>query len=285
MTSTAARALVLGSGGATGIAWQAGVIAGMADAGLSLASELVVGTSAGAVVAARLTTGWTPEQLFRASMDASPPDGRFGARPVLALLAAQVYPSRRHALAWLGRRAERAWTPAAEARWIDALVPELAGLPWPPELVIVATDAASGRPAYFSHGQPTDLARAVAASCAIPGVFPAVRVDGRLHFDGGLRSPANLDATPSAASVIALAPLAGSVRAYRRPGVQAEVVGRRAAVLLLRPDAPSRRAMGADVLSVTRAAEVARAGRTQGRRAGERLGGEWPAPLAAGSAP
>lgn len=276
MTSAVTRALVLGSGGATGIAWEAGMLAGLAEAGLPLTAESVVGTSAGALVAARLTTGWSPERLFAAAAVPAPPPARLTGPALLALLLAQAYPSRRHALAWLGRRAARAWTPEAEARWINHLVPELSGVPWPPELVIVATDASSGRPAYFSAGQPTDLARAVAASCAIPGVFPAVRVDGRLHLDGGLRSPANLDVVPQATSMIALAPLTASLRAHRRPGAQAQVVGRRAAVLLLQPDRASRRAMGPDLLAGVRNAEVARAGREQGLLAAAALGGAWP---------
>ena len=276
MTPSGDRALVLGSGGATGIAWQAAVLAGLADSGVELTPATVIGTSAGALVAARLTTGWTPERLFAVASAESLAPGRVGLGAVLALGAAQVYPSRRHALAWLGRRAERAWSADAETRWVARLVPDLAGAEWPDGLVIVATDAASGRPAFFSHSQPADLARAVAASCAIPGVFPAVRIDGRLHLDGGLRSPANLDVVASATSVIALAPLGGSVRAYRRPAMQAKALGRRAAVALLRPDERSRKAMGSDLLASHRNSAAAAAGREQGRREGERLGG-WPA--------
>ena len=51
-------ALVLGGGGITGIAWEIGLLAGLAEAGTDLSgADLVVGTSAGSVVGARLATG------------------------------------------------------------------------------------------------------------------------------------------------------------------------------------------------------------------------------------
>jgi len=58
------RALVLGGGGVTGIAWEVGVLAGLRAAGLDLASaDAVIGTSAGAFVGAALASGHDLEQL------------------------------------------------------------------------------------------------------------------------------------------------------------------------------------------------------------------------------
>jgi NTE family protein len=52
------RALVLGGGGVTGVAWEIGLLAGLAEAGVDLRdADLVVGTSAGASVAAQITSG------------------------------------------------------------------------------------------------------------------------------------------------------------------------------------------------------------------------------------
>lgn len=258
------RALVLGSGGTTGIAWELGVLAGLSRAGLSLDADLVVGTSAGAVVAAWLTTAGLlpdPGELPRERA------GRLGPAHLARLLAAQLYPSRRHALVWLGGRATRAWTPQAEAAWVARVAPGLSGLPWPANLVIVATDAASGRPAFFSAGQPADLAAAVAASCALPGVFPAVRIDGKLHFDGGLRSPANLDVASGADVVIAVAPLSGAVRAHRRPANQAAHLARAGArVVLIEPELADRMSLGPDLLAPERIERAYAAGLAAGER-------------------
>jgi len=61
------RALVLGSGGLTGIAWEAGVLAALADAGFDVTSwDLVVGSSAGAFVGARMLADGSAEPLARA---------------------------------------------------------------------------------------------------------------------------------------------------------------------------------------------------------------------------
>lgn len=252
------RALVLGSGGATGVAWELGVLAGLSRAGLSLDADLVVGTSAGALVGAWLTTSGALPGLAGVRRERA---GRIGAPHLARLVAAQLHPSRRHAVARLGARATRVWTSAAEADWVDRIGEGLFGLPWPANLVIVATDAASGRPTFFSAGQPADLAAAVDASCALPGVFPAVRIDGRLYFDGGLRSPANLDVAAGADVVIAVAPLSGALRAHRRPVHQAAALARAGArVVLIEPDLAGRFAMGPDVLAPERTERAFAAG-------------------------
>ncbi len=267
------RALVLGSGGVTGLAWQVGVLAGLDAAGVDLRSDLLVGTSAGALVGARLASGWSVDGLVGALDRAEVAPGRLGGPAVARLLLAQVAPSHRHALAALGRRAARDWTPAAERRWVGAVAGDLVGRPWPPGLVIVATDAASGRPAFLSSQQPADLAAAVAASCAMPGVFPAVMIDDQLLFDGGLRSPANLDVASSADRVLAIVPLTGSARVRRRPADQAAQLGRAGRnVVLITPGTAGRWAIGLDVLATWRSPHALEAGRSEGaRRAAEVL--------------
>jgi NTE family protein len=60
---------VLGGGGVTGVAWELGLLTGLREAGVDLGTaELVVGTSAGAVVAAQLTSGAPPEQAYEAQL-------------------------------------------------------------------------------------------------------------------------------------------------------------------------------------------------------------------------
>ena len=73
------RALVLGGGGVTGIAWEIGVIAGLAGQGIDLAAaEVIIGTSAGSVVGADIACGREPEALYRAQL--APPDPEPAAR-------------------------------------------------------------------------------------------------------------------------------------------------------------------------------------------------------------
>src|SRR5687767_6612029 len=65
-----ARTLVLGGGGITGIAWETGLLFGLAEAGVDLTTaDRVVGTSAGSIVGAQITAGiaqgLTLEELYR----------------------------------------------------------------------------------------------------------------------------------------------------------------------------------------------------------------------------
>ncbi len=61
------RALVLAGGGAAGNAWELGLIAGLADAGVDVTDAvLIIGTSAGSTVAAQITSGTRPAELYAA---------------------------------------------------------------------------------------------------------------------------------------------------------------------------------------------------------------------------
>ena len=58
MTVMDRRALVLGGGGVTGIAWETGLIAGLAGLGIDLAAaDVIIGTSAGSVVGTDIACG------------------------------------------------------------------------------------------------------------------------------------------------------------------------------------------------------------------------------------
>ncbi len=77
----AQRALVLGGGGVTGVAWEIGLLAGLADRGIQLeVADLLVGTSAGAVVGAQLAWGADLAQLYQDQLGQPPA----GARPAAA---------------------------------------------------------------------------------------------------------------------------------------------------------------------------------------------------------
>src|SRR5690242_8794400 len=66
------RALVLGGGGAAGNAWEIGVIAGLADAGLDVTeADLIIGTSAGSTAAAQITSGTQPAELLASILAAA----------------------------------------------------------------------------------------------------------------------------------------------------------------------------------------------------------------------
>jgi len=75
MTVMDRRALVLGGGGVTGIAWETGLIAGLAGLGIDLAAaDVIIGTSAGSLVGTDIACGQDLETLYQAQLAPPAPE-------------------------------------------------------------------------------------------------------------------------------------------------------------------------------------------------------------------
>ncbi len=255
------RALVLGGGGATGIAWEVGVLDGSGvDVGLA---DRVIGTSAGAVVAAKITAGFDRAALSAWASTPQVPRTGMTVAAVARLLLAQVRLDRSAALRDFGRRGLAAWTAAAQDEWINYVAGDLRGQAWPSRLVVTATNAVSGRGTVFDATSGVDLGLAVAASCAVPGIVPPVMLDGVPYMDGGLRSPANVDLAWGFDPVLVVTSDTASARPYRRPNWQAARLGSR--VCLVGPDLRTRLCQGPDMLNTRQVADIYAEGVRQGR--------------------
>jgi NTE family protein len=275
------RALVLGAGGEAGIAWEVGVLAGLAGRGVDLtAADLVVGTSAGAGVAAMVNSGVTLAELYETQL--APADGEivtsFGPR-VIAKYIWAVAPARRNpvrARIRLGRMAVRSRTePAAERRAVVAA--RLGTHDWPTgNLLITAVDVDTGELATFDSGSGVDLVDAVGASCAVPGVWPPVTVNGRRLMDGGMRSPANADLAAGYDRVVVVAPITRGLKPIPSVIDQVTELARSCqAVGLLVPDAASVAAFGRNLLDPRTRAPSARAGYAQAAAARADVAAVW----------
>jgi NTE family protein len=264
------RALVLGGGGITGIAWEIGVLAGLAEAGVDLTgADLVVGTSAGSVVGTQLTSGADLEALFARQLE--PPTGEQAARMTRSALlryGLAALRSRRDDVGFrrrigaLALAAERAGLTATEQERLDVIGSRLVSREWPDrDLRITAVDAQSGEFRVLDRTSGVPLLQAVAASCAVPGVYPPVTIDGRRYVDGGMRSAANADLAEGHDRVVVLAPIPRGMGPLA--SVDAQVTGMVARVAVVSPDDASRRAIGRNVLDPAARAGSARAGRAQ----------------------
>ena len=200
--------LVLGGGGILGEGWMNGVLAGLEDAGgVTFGScRAFVGTSAGSIVAARLVAGRAlrrPGARPRAATAAPPPSGvlrgavRTGWQATaplapLALAASAPAGAALRSLA-LGRVPAGSLSLTDLHRRVGDWRARFDG-----RLRVCTVDRASGKRVVFgAPGAPkASVADAVQASCAIPGVFKPVRIDGREFVDGGALSVKNLDAAP-----------------------------------------------------------------------------------------
>ncbi|MFD3806581.1 patatin-like phospholipase family protein [Streptomyces sp. NPDC058611] len=262
-------ALVLGGGGLTGVGWECGILYGLARAGVDLTTaDLVIGTSAGSVVGAQLTSGrLTPQELYERQL--GDPRGELPARLGAGLIA-------RYALAMARSRDVKAYRrrvgalalaadtgPEAERRTV--LEARLVSHEWPERrLVVTAVDALSGELKAFDRDGGGGLVDAVSASCAVPGVWPPVTVGGRRFIDGGIRSATNADLAAGYARVVVLAPMAMGAGLIPSPAAQtARLRAAGARVLLITPSAAARKVFGRNVLDPARRDPAARAGLDQ----------------------
>jgi NTE family protein len=271
------RGLVLGGGGVTGIAWELGVLAGLAEAGVYLrTADLVVGTSAGSVVGAQIRRGQEVEALYQRQLE--PPSGEIGARfgpwVLLRWLLALSWGDEQRSWARLGRMALRANTvPEAERRAV--LASRLPFTDWPEErLVVTAIVAETGEFLALDGDSGVSLLDAVAASCAVPLVWPPMTVVGRRCIDGGIRSPANIDLAAGCDPVVVLAPILRSFRRARRPSAQLAALGS-AKTAVVTPDDEARAQLGSDPLDPALRAASARAGRAQAARVAAEVAAVW----------
>ena len=208
---------MLGAGGVAGGAFHAGVLAALAEAtGWDpRTATVIVGTSAGSVTGASLRAGVSaPDMLARAQDRRLSPEGERLMRKVgtvRALPNLRPDRQRRPPADLLGTLARAARRPFATRPWAlaAALLPEgsvstdvisegIGGLMppgWPADpLWICAVRQADGRRVVFGKdGLQPAVADAVAASCAIPGYFAPVAIDGQRYLDGGVHSPTNTD--------------------------------------------------------------------------------------------
>ena len=287
-------AVVLGAGALTGGAYEAGVLAALQDgAGFDARdAELIVGTSIGSLVGSLLRCGISPRDLYayrtsgNVSMGAQRMFAKMGEPPGVsnALPRAHwpVLPPRvlmravRHPL-------------RSRAAFLTALLPtgryptdgfaetlrRLTRASWPEQgLWAVSARLPSGtRVVFGSDGCPScDVADAVSASCAVPGYFAPVAIDGRLYVDGGVHSPTNADVVENGSfdTVVVVSPMSSArhvirtnpVRRYCRVLLGAEVRKLRRAgarVLVFQPGAAEQRAMGINAFDDARCPAVAEA--------------------------
>jgi NTE family protein len=273
------RGLVLGGGGITGIAWEIGVVAGLVAAGVDLSSaDLVVGTSAGSVVGAELLSGVAIEKVYEGQLaDATGERAdRLGLGVIVRLLTTSLWSRRpERGRARLGRAALAART-QPESEWRARFEQGLSSLAWPDRrLLITAVDAGSGEAKVFERDSGVPLLDAVAASCAVPLVFPPVTINGRRYVDGGMRSLANADLAAGCDRVVVLAPVTASLRRAGRISRQLASLGPGVRSVTVSPDAAARRTIGSNVLDPARRADAARAGRAQAARLAGAVGAVW----------
>lgn len=279
------KALVLGGGGLAGIGWELGVLQGWADEGVGVGDVgLVVGTSAGATVAAQLTSDVPLAALYErqhepveSSAERAMELDLVTLTEIFTELAGVASDADRTAvLVRVGALALAAETPSESER-LDIVRSRLPSLDWPAgRVLLTAVDVHTGEFVTFDRSSGVALLDAVAASCAVPGVWPPVTIGDRRFMDGGARSPTSADLAVGCDRVLVLAPMGAVGPVIDEEMARLEADG--AAVLVVRPDADATAAFGPNPLDPACRAPSAAAGRRQGAATADEVRAFWSPP-------
>lgn len=284
------KALVLGGGGPVGIAWETGLVAGLAEAGVTIQhADFILGTSAGSVVGSQLALGRTPAELLKSEFayaeKAKEAQASAVARgdkaPDLSFLMdvmsrrppGQAMPQA--LMAELGQKALAAQTVSEEVFVAGFPIPEV---PWPERFACTTIDAETGEFLLWTKDTAAPLRLAVPSSCSVPTIFPPITIDGRRYIDGGMRSGTNADMAKDHGKVVIVAVVPPMMAAIMQPGLDREVAVIRehgGESLLITPDAGSGAAFGANLMDSSNREAIARAGFAQGQAEAARVGAFW----------
>jgi NTE family protein len=287
--------LVLGGGGRQGDAWMTGVLAGLEDSGgFDLREcDYFVGTSAGAIVAAKLASGRVLRRPSSLTDRADAASGEQLPLPNWALDSAMAIAA---PFASIGLRLAR--RPAEVVREAALRVVAVGDgdvldfseafparrVRFDGRLRVVAVERESGRRVVFGapRAPGASVAQALAASCALPLVFAPAVIGGREYVDGAVWSPTNADVAPAGrdARVLILATMASlhgpwnaPVRAASLATMSVEAAflkARGARVRIIAPDRSSAAAIGRDLMSEVGLERTNACGYSQGLVASER---------------
>ena len=267
---------MLGGGGLAGIAWETGILRGIADespatARTLLHSDVLVGTSAGSAVAAQLDSGLDLDALFARQTTSSTTElnPAVGVEELMELfVAAMMQPNATTAekLRKIGAVALSTETVAEPVRR-DVIAARLPSHEWPDRVLrITAIDTATGELVAFDRNSGVGLVDAVAASCAVPGVWPPVTIGDCRYMDGGVGSAVNLAFASDCDVAVVLVPSGRSSPSPFGGGAAGEVDAFCGSSFGVFADDASLEAFGKNPLDPECRRPSALAGREQGRR-------------------
>lgn len=275
------HALVLAGGGLAGIAWETGLLVGIAEtwpdfrAILDAPETSFIGTSAGSVVASQVAGGVPLNDLYDQQLrpESAEIGADFDATAFAAMIAGLIADATspadaRRRVGAMALGVDR--TSGPERR--EAVFARLTRTDWPVrDLQLTAVDVETGDLRVFRADAGVALIDAIGASCAVPGVWPVVEIDGRHYMDGGVRSGSNADLAPEDAHTLVLSPASGMADQVVRPS---ELDGL-AASRVVYADADSLAAFGANPLDPGVRPAAAQAGRNQGRAVAATVASFW----------
>jgi NTE family protein len=268
--------LVLAGGGLAGIGWETGILRGIADEAPETAKALLdldvlIGTSAGSTVAAQLGSGLGLDVLFdrQTAPSSTELNPDVGIDEITELfVAAMLIPNTTTAekLQKIGVVALSTQT-VTEAVRRNVIAQRLPSHEWPDRVLrISAIDTATGELVAFDRSSGVGLVDAVAASCAVPAVWPPVTIGEHRYMDGGVGSSVNMALADDCDVAVVLVPSGRSTPSPFGGGAAEEVDAFGGSAFGVFADDESIAAFGPNPLDPACRKPSALAGRQQGRR-------------------
>lgn len=281
------KALVLSAGGPLAVAWECGVLSGLAQSGLTMSSaDFILGTSAGAIVGAQIASGRDPTMMAKTLIaegekastgkagSVYPPEA-VGKLPELFAKSQTGDTGRVE----VGAYALAASTPDSPAAYIEHMSSIVGFDTWPEKVGLVVVDIAVGKPRVLRRDCGATLGTGVAASCCLPGLHPPVLINGKHYMDGGLRSPANADLVGRFDTILVLSfnpPGPVGQRMISRVTAQVdELIASGARTSVTTPDEACLEAIGPNTMDFARRPEVVRQAMAQGIAIAGRISEVW----------
>jgi NTE family protein len=285
------KALVLSGGGITGIAWELGILFGLEECGFNTSEvDLIVGTSAGSSVGAQITSRLTLEELYNLQLipieETKESQVEFEGHEFRKMMAAAIMssPDSKTARIFIGEASLTAETMSEEER-LELMASRLPNHEWDQnrKLIINAVNAETGEWVTFDQDSNVPLLLAVAASSAVPGVYPPTTINGDRYIDGGMSSGTNADLAKDNDLVLlivaeptmthpAMGPTMHRITFEEELG---ELKKSGAKFMVITPDKDSLEAKGSNPLDASFRKASANAGRQQGHKIAEKVKQFW----------
>ncbi|AVQ34841.1 patatin-like phospholipase family protein [Staphylococcus kloosii] len=267
------KALVLGGGGITGIAWESGVLAGLIDSGILVNhADKILGSSAGSYVGSILANGQNMKTYYEQLANNRDNADNAQLDPSLFELWREAFvqgkTDEQVIGKYLGDIINKSPSTVSFEERERSVRKRIGNVDWTPQLEITAINSKTGTLESFNETSDISLIEAVMASGAVPGIWPHVDMLGASWIDGGMISSTNARLMANYKDIIILAPLDQKQGLVPSVYEDVETLKTNSNVTLITPDQDSRNIIGTNIYSSQHIKEIGDAGYQQGKLIG-----------------
>jgi NTE family protein len=268
-TKKITRAVVLGGGGVTRMAWEIGIITALLQEDIDLTeADVIIGISAGSFVGSALASGYDMRKLYDSQLFPNTSEVNVSVNSEILKLWTEAFicgkDDKKKIGKMLGDIAKKYPSKISRKNHQNVVESRMVTNLWPAKLKVTALDAETGDLHVFDLASGITLIDAVSASGAVPGIWPFITFDGRDWVDGGMVSSTNAHLAEGYDKVVILSPMPKKYGIV--PSVKEEVIEmqKKADISLIVPDKNSILAIGENPYDPTHTTSSAKAGFNQG---------------------